>query len=346
MSTAITAKPKSEMTREELERHERDDIENGPLSVLHMAVKNNAQILISLRNNHKLLARVKAFDRHCNMVLENVKEMWTERPAAGKGVKRAAPINKDRFISKMFIRGDSVILVLRASGTSSAMRLRTVICQSGCLLVLATSARAQADARVMEATKADFFSFLATKQYILMGFYEEGDDESTAAIHGLNQFAASAAEDYPSMQLCKVNHQTNPYLTARMLLKTIPELRLLVKNIDGVWAAYNIEIDKGTDMVVEFMRSQHLRGQMSPPPALCTPFNICGRALGWFAEASIAFDRMLPIPRWLAILLLPALSAFIGRFIIDGMYATETRVRSAIGNPQDAADPPSTKKIN
>ncbi|KAJ2311672.1 hypothetical protein IWW54_002509 [Coemansia sp. RSA 2705] len=114
----------------------------------------------------------------------------------------------------------------------------------------------------------------------------------------------------------------------------------------GVWAAYNIEIDKGTDMVVEFMRSQHLRGQMSPPPALCTPFNICGRALGWFAEASIAFDRMLPIPRWLAILLLPALSAFIGRFIIDGMYATETRVRSAIGNPQDAADPPSTKKIN
>ncbi|KAJ2736057.1 hypothetical protein H4R23_002089 [Coemansia sp. Cherry 401B] len=114
----------------------------------------------------------------------------------------------------------------------------------------------------------------------------------------------------------------------------------------GVWAAYNIEIDKGTDMVVEFMRSQHLHGQMSPPPALCTPFNICGRALGWFAEASIAFDRMLPIPRWLAILLLPALSAFIGRFIIDGMYATETRVRSAIGNPQDAADPPSTKKIN
>jgi small nuclear ribonucleoprotein D2 len=31
--------------------------------------------LISCRNNHKLLARVKAFDRHCNMVLENVKEV-------------------------------------------------------------------------------------------------------------------------------------------------------------------------------------------------------------------------------------------------------------------------------
>ena len=36
------------------------------------------QVLINCRNNKKLLARVKAFDRHCNMVLENVKEMWTE----------------------------------------------------------------------------------------------------------------------------------------------------------------------------------------------------------------------------------------------------------------------------
>jgi hypothetical protein len=36
------------------------------------------QVLINCRNNHKLLARVKAFDRHCNMILENVKEMWTE----------------------------------------------------------------------------------------------------------------------------------------------------------------------------------------------------------------------------------------------------------------------------
>lgn len=36
------------------------------------------QVLINCRNNKKLLGRVRAFDRHCNMVLENVKEMWTE----------------------------------------------------------------------------------------------------------------------------------------------------------------------------------------------------------------------------------------------------------------------------
>eukprot|EP00976_Prorocentrum_cordatum_P098308 1191346-Prorocentrum_minimum.AAC.5 len=37
-----------------------------------------SQVLINCRNNRKILGRVKAFDRHCNMVLENVKEMWTE----------------------------------------------------------------------------------------------------------------------------------------------------------------------------------------------------------------------------------------------------------------------------
>ena len=37
------------------------------------------------RNNKKLLGRVKAFDRHCNMVLEGVKEMGTEIPKTGKG---------------------------------------------------------------------------------------------------------------------------------------------------------------------------------------------------------------------------------------------------------------------
>jgi len=47
------------------------------------------------------------------MVLENVKEMWTEVPKVGKGQAQARPVNKDRYISKMFLRGDTVILVLR-----------------------------------------------------------------------------------------------------------------------------------------------------------------------------------------------------------------------------------------
>ncbi|KIO21560.1 hypothetical protein M407DRAFT_15800 [Tulasnella calospora MUT 4182] len=101
--------PKSELDEAQIRALEEHEISQGPLSVLQQSVRNHTQILISLRNNKKLLARVKAFDRHCNMVLENVKEMWTEQP---KG-KNKKPVNKDRFISKMFLRGDSVVLILR-----------------------------------------------------------------------------------------------------------------------------------------------------------------------------------------------------------------------------------------
>ncbi|KAL6770213.1 SMP4 [Auxenochlorella protothecoides x Auxenochlorella symbiontica] len=100
-------------TVDELEKKEEELFRTGPLSVLTTSVKTNSQVLINCRNNRKLLGRVKAFDRHCNMILENVKEFWTEVPKKGKGSAGSKPINKDRFISKMFLRGDSVIMVLR-----------------------------------------------------------------------------------------------------------------------------------------------------------------------------------------------------------------------------------------
>lgn len=101
------------MSVDELEKKEEEEFRTGPLSVLTTSVKTNSQVLINCRNNHKLLGRVKAFDRHCNMILENTTEMWTEIPKTGKGAKASRPVNKDRFISKMFLRGDSVVLVLR-----------------------------------------------------------------------------------------------------------------------------------------------------------------------------------------------------------------------------------------
>ena len=52
---------------DEAAKKEEDEFNTGPLSVLMQSVKNNSQVLINVRNNHKLLARVKAFDRHCNM---------------------------------------------------------------------------------------------------------------------------------------------------------------------------------------------------------------------------------------------------------------------------------------
>ncbi|KAG5353248.1 mRNA splicing protein [Termitomyces sp. Mn162] len=117
--------PKSELDEAQLRQLEEHEISQGPLSVLQQAVRNHAQVLISLRNNKKLLARVKAFDRHSNMVngvclslsqanrvskvLENVKEMWTEVP---KG-KNKKPVNKDRYISKMFLRYESGLVLVK-----------------------------------------------------------------------------------------------------------------------------------------------------------------------------------------------------------------------------------------
>ena len=88
---------------------EKDQLLSGPLSILMFSVKNNAPVLVSLRNNHKLMGRVKAFDRHCNLVMEGVKEFWTE-PAPKKG---GEPVNRDRKIGKLFVRGDSVVIVVK-----------------------------------------------------------------------------------------------------------------------------------------------------------------------------------------------------------------------------------------
>ncbi|CAD0041774.1 unnamed protein product [Aureobasidium pullulans] len=94
-----TNRPRSEYEIARVEEHE---FTAGPLSILQTAVRNHNQVVISCRNNRKLLARVKAFDRHCNMVLENVKEMWTEFPRNSSG-KKGRGVNKDRFISKMYV---------------------------------------------------------------------------------------------------------------------------------------------------------------------------------------------------------------------------------------------------
>lgn len=56
----------------------------GPLSILQQSVLNHTQLLINCRNNRKLLGKVHSFDRHMNVILENVREMWKETPGKGK----------------------------------------------------------------------------------------------------------------------------------------------------------------------------------------------------------------------------------------------------------------------
>jgi small nuclear ribonucleoprotein D2 len=47
-----------------------------------------------------------------NRLLEDVEEMWTETSKGGKGKSKGIAVNKDRYVSKMFLRGDSVILIV------------------------------------------------------------------------------------------------------------------------------------------------------------------------------------------------------------------------------------------
>lgn len=109
----LVDRPRSELTELELLKLEEFEFAHGPMSLIQQSINNNTPVIISCRNNHKLIGKVKAFDRHCNMVLENVKELWTENIKNSKG-KKVKSMNKERFISKMFLRGDSVVIILKA----------------------------------------------------------------------------------------------------------------------------------------------------------------------------------------------------------------------------------------
>lgn len=82
------------------------------MSLIQDSVANETAVMIYCRNNHKLIAKVKAFDRHCNLILEDVKELWTETARNSKGaIIKSSP--KERFIAKLFLRGDSVVIVVK-----------------------------------------------------------------------------------------------------------------------------------------------------------------------------------------------------------------------------------------
>merc|ERR1712032_76551 len=84
----------------------------GPMSTISECVKEGRTILVSCRNNRKLLGHVKAVDRHFNLILENVREMWQETNSNTQNMDGNQLITKERFISKLFVRGDTVILLL------------------------------------------------------------------------------------------------------------------------------------------------------------------------------------------------------------------------------------------
>ena len=62
-------------------------------------------VVSSNKSCHPLLDKPSPYEK---------RSLWmVSRGKTGKGKKKAKPVNKDRFIAKMFLRGDSVILVLK-----------------------------------------------------------------------------------------------------------------------------------------------------------------------------------------------------------------------------------------
>ena len=115
--------PKNDVDGDIQKPPQEETIGDGPLGMLTKALRTNCQILVSCRNNRKILARLKAFDRHMNMILENAYEIWTVMPKKGKG-KKAKPVNRERYISKLFLRGDSVIMVIKNPKTQFGPKIK------------------------------------------------------------------------------------------------------------------------------------------------------------------------------------------------------------------------------
>ncbi len=77
-----------------------------PMCLLSEIIKEERLAIVFLRNNKKIIAKLKAFDKHFNLILDNIREIWNENDKTGK------LIFKERYIGKMLLRGDSVILIL------------------------------------------------------------------------------------------------------------------------------------------------------------------------------------------------------------------------------------------
>lgn len=115
----LVSRPRSELSQDELAQLEQYEMTHGPMAQLTEAVRSGAHVLISCRSGRKVLGRVRAFDRHFNMVLEDSREIWTPPVRKGKCRTAAKPYNRERFVSKMFLRGDSVVLVVFTSPEES-----------------------------------------------------------------------------------------------------------------------------------------------------------------------------------------------------------------------------------
>lgn len=96
--------------------NEKEEMEmKGPLSLVHRAMVKAMPVLVSLRNNRKVVGKVIAYDRHYNLLMGDAKELGTMR-GRNKGKKKRQGCDFSRQLGNVFIRGDTVILVAGGIG--------------------------------------------------------------------------------------------------------------------------------------------------------------------------------------------------------------------------------------
>ncbi|CBH09635.1 small nuclear ribonucleoprotein SmD2 [Trypanosoma brucei gambiense DAL972] len=80
----------------------RTSVAEGPFCLLDSAVKNGTRVFIQSRYNKSLVATVVAFDKHFNLVLRDAVELTMVNNE-----------QKERSIRNMFLRGASVVFIVR-----------------------------------------------------------------------------------------------------------------------------------------------------------------------------------------------------------------------------------------
>lgn len=87
---------------------ESKSLAEGPFSILDGAIREGYRVFIQCRSNKSILGSVVAFDKHFNLVLRDVREI-SEQDVGGADEAPKEP----RHIKNMFLRGESVIFVVK-----------------------------------------------------------------------------------------------------------------------------------------------------------------------------------------------------------------------------------------
>ncbi|WUR02621.1 small nuclear ribonucleoprotein Sm D2 [Vairimorpha necatrix] len=75
--------------------------------------KTNSTVLVSLRNNHKLVCKLKKYDKHFNLIVYDV-TVYKKMTSKNRGVKKRLEGYKseeDLEDKEVYIRGDTIITI-------------------------------------------------------------------------------------------------------------------------------------------------------------------------------------------------------------------------------------------